>query len=117
MPEGNLLAGLDLDGFARGRIAAHTRRALSELEDAEPVDANARRFFQVLAETADHVRQHGVDLTLRQLVGFGQGCRQIPSKVIVSAVGALLSASSAPSLKSTPSLIARTRIGIQNVRN
>src|SRR6202035_303626 len=32
--EGDLLAGLDLDGFAGGRIAAHARGALAYLQDA-----------------------------------------------------------------------------------
>ena len=34
-PEGNLLAGLDLDGLARRRVATHACCALPDLQDAE----------------------------------------------------------------------------------
>src|SRR5262245_3968467 len=39
--EGNLLAGLDLDGLAGGRVAAHARRTLAHLQDAQAADADA----------------------------------------------------------------------------
>ena len=39
-PEGDFLAGLDLDGLAGGGVAAHARGALPHLQDAEARDAD-----------------------------------------------------------------------------
>jgi hypothetical protein len=47
--EGHLLAGLDMNGFAGGGIAAHAGGALANLQDAEPDDADAFALLQVLA--------------------------------------------------------------------
>ena len=69
--ESNLLAGLDLDGFARSRVTPHPRGALAHLQDAKTVDADPRPLLQNLPKAPHHFRQHGVDLNLRQLVGFG----------------------------------------------
>src|SRR5262245_5158879 len=48
--ERDLLARLDLDRLAGGRIASHARRALPDLQDAEPADADAVALLQVLAD-------------------------------------------------------------------
>src|SRR5690348_15928773 len=46
--EGDLLARLDLDGFAGGRVAAHAGGALAHDEDAKTVEADTRALLQVL---------------------------------------------------------------------
>src|ERR1051325_6393008 len=56
--EGDLLARLDLDRFAGRRVAAHARRALPHLEDAEARDADFVALFQVLTEIGDEVLEH-----------------------------------------------------------
>jgi hypothetical protein len=47
--ESNLLAGFDLDLLPRGRVAAHARRALADLEDAEATASsrNVRSSFSM----------------------------------------------------------------------
>ena len=47
-PKGNLFAGLDLDTLPTGRVPAHARRPLSDLEDAQPADANSLTLLEVL---------------------------------------------------------------------
>jgi len=44
-PEGDLLAGLDLDCFAGGGIAPHPGWTLADLQDAEAAEANAPAFL------------------------------------------------------------------------
>jgi len=39
--EGDLLAGLDLDGLAGSRVAAHTGGTFAHLQDAEATDSDA----------------------------------------------------------------------------
>src|ERR1700733_12809635 len=72
--EGHLLAGLDVDGFAGGGVAAHARGALAHLQDAETDDADALALLQVLGDSADQVAQNGLSALLRQFVLFGQRC-------------------------------------------
>src|ERR1700680_3686741 len=50
--EGNLLAGLDVDCFAGGGVAAHAGSTLAHLQDAETDDADALALFQVLCDPA-----------------------------------------------------------------
>ena len=50
--EGDLLAGLDVDRFAGGGIAAHAGGALADLQDAETDDADALALLQVLGDHA-----------------------------------------------------------------
>src|SRR5579885_59118 len=71
-PEGDLLARLDLDGLARGGIAPHARRALPDLEDAEPADANAIPFLEMPGEQADEIAEHGLGLLLGHAVILGE---------------------------------------------
>src|SRR5258708_39806868 len=75
--EGDLLAGLDLDGFAGGRIAAHARGALAHLQDAEPADADALAFLEVLDDIADQAAKNGFSLLFRQFVVLRKACRQV----------------------------------------
>src|ERR1044072_4209597 len=65
-PESNLLAGLDLDAFARCRVATHPCRALPKLQEAEARDADARAFLQMLADVGHHLRQDDFRLGLRK---------------------------------------------------
>ena len=47
-PEGDLLAGLDLDGLARRRIAPHACRTLADLQDAETTETDPVTFLEML---------------------------------------------------------------------
>src|SRR6266851_8685572 len=60
--EGYLLAGLDVDRFAGGGVAAHAGGALAYLQDAETDDADALALLEVLGNPADHVVQNGLGL-------------------------------------------------------
>src|SRR6266702_4250638 len=75
--EGNLLAGLDVDGFAGGGIAAHAGGALAHLEDAETDNADALALLQVLGDPADQIVQNGLGALLRQFVLFRQRRREM----------------------------------------
>src|SRR6516162_3781514 len=60
--EGDLLGGLDVDRFAGRGVAAHARRTLAYLQDAEPDDADTLALLQVLGDPADHVVENGLGL-------------------------------------------------------
>src|SRR5262245_7666314 len=75
--EGDLLAGLDLDCLARGRVAAHARRALSHLQYAQAIEADSLAFLQMLGDHLDHVREHGVDLRFLRAMVLGQRRGQV----------------------------------------
>src|SRR5690606_6398127 len=68
--EGHLLARLDLDRLARRRVAAHARRTLANLQDAETANANAITLLEVLRDHRHHVLEHGVGLLLRKIMRF-----------------------------------------------
>src|SRR3981189_875625 len=76
-PEGNLLAGLDVDRFAGGGVAAHAGGALAHLQDAETDDANALALLQMLGDSANQVVQDGFGLLLGQLLLVGDGRSQM----------------------------------------
>src|ERR1700761_4071539 len=63
--EGDLLARLDLDGFARRRIAAHAGGALAHDENAQTVETDAGALLQMLGDRRDRV----VEERVRRLVG------------------------------------------------
>src|ERR1700690_4299634 len=67
--EGDLLARLDLDGFAGGRVAAHARGALAHLKDAEAADADALALLQMLDDVVYEIGEHHLRLLLRHLMG------------------------------------------------
>src|SRR3990170_1650559 len=75
--EGNLLAGLDLDGFAGGGVTAHAGGALAHLQDAEADDPNALALLQVLGDPGDQVVQDGFGLLLGQFLILGDCRRQM----------------------------------------
>jgi hypothetical protein len=54
--KGDLLAGLDLDRLASGRIAAHAGGALAHLQNAEADQADAVTFLEMLRHQADEVK-------------------------------------------------------------
>src|SRR6266404_4335897 len=72
--EGNLLAGLDVDRFAGGGVAAHAGGALAHLEDAEADDADALALLEMLGDTGDQIVENGFCGFFRQFVLFRQGC-------------------------------------------
>src|SRR5215813_10986545 len=78
--EGDLLARLDLDRLAGGRVAAHAGGALSHLENAEPADANAVSLLQVLGDQADEIAEDCLGLLLRHLMIFRELRRQVPHR-------------------------------------
>ena len=71
--EGNLLARLDLDRLAGRGIAAHAGGALTDHENAKPVEANTVALLQVLGEKTDQITQEGLGLLLRHFMIAGQG--------------------------------------------
>src|SRR5580658_4676956 len=75
--ERDLLAGLDLDGLAGGRIAAHARGAFAHLQDAQPADADALALLEVLDDIADQPAENGLSLFLRQFVILPQARREM----------------------------------------
>src|SRR4030088_2119936 len=75
--EGNLLAGLDVDRFAGGGVAAHAGGALAYLQDAETDDADALALLQVLGDPADQIVQNGFGLLLGQLLVIGDRSREM----------------------------------------
>jgi len=78
--EGDLLAGLDLDRFAGGRIAPHPRWTLADLQDAEAAEANAPAFLEMTSDRLDHASEHVVGLGLRNVVGLGQDSGQMAER-------------------------------------
>src|SRR5262245_57188899 len=70
--ECDLLAGLDFDGFAGCRIAAHARRPFADLQDAQARDANALALLQMLGDVLHHADEHGVDLRPLEVVPLSQ---------------------------------------------
>src|SRR3954471_13687358 len=74
-PEGNLLAGLDLDLLASGRIASEPGGTRTDLEDPKTVDPDLGPLRQVFGEGLHELAQHGLDPALWQLMAFRQvGC-------------------------------------------
>src|ERR1700733_3918527 len=71
-PERDLLAGLDLDGFAGRRVPTHPGGTLPDLEDAQAVQANFVTFLQVLRGERHQIAQHGLSLLLREVMAIGQ---------------------------------------------
>src|SRR5712691_2531278 len=69
--EGDLLAGLDLNGLAGRRVAAHAGGALSHLQDAEAADANSVALLQVLGDEVNEAAEHRLGLLLRKLMILG----------------------------------------------
>src|ERR1700743_1872672 len=75
--EGNLLARLDLDGFARRRIAAHAGSALAHDEDTQTVQTDAGALLQVLGDRRDRVVEERMRRLVGHLVLLGQLHRQL----------------------------------------
>src|SRR6185436_12892483 len=75
--ERDLLAGLDLDRFAGGRIAPHAGCTLAHHEDAEAADANAVALLQVFGHQADQVAEDRLSLLFRHLMGFREICGEM----------------------------------------
>src|SRR6478672_3701585 len=57
--EGDLLAGLDVDRFAGGGVAAHAGGALAHLKDAEAHHADAIALLQMLGDAVHQIGQNG----------------------------------------------------------
>src|SRR4029077_5431959 len=53
--EGGLLRRLDLDRRAGGRVAAHARRTIADLKDAEARDADLIALLEMLHDQADEI--------------------------------------------------------------
>src|SRR3990167_2672125 len=73
--EGNLLRRLDLDRLAGGRVAAHARRTIANLEDAEARNADLVALLEVLHDQTDELIEGagGVLLGHARLLGqFGR---------------------------------------------
>src|SRR6266542_4172043 len=66
--EGDLLRRLDLDRLAGGRVAAHARRTIADLKDAEARDADLVALLEMLHDQADKV----VEAAGRVLLGHAR---------------------------------------------
>src|SRR6185437_7064873 len=70
--EGDLLRRLDLDGLARRRVAAHARRTIADLKDAEARDADLVALLEVLDDETDEVVEGGGRVLLGHARLLGQ---------------------------------------------
>src|SRR3954447_3708950 len=74
--EGDLLAGLDLDLLASGRIASEPGGTRADLEDPETADPNLGPLRQVSGDGLHNLPQRGRALRLRQVMALRQpGCQ------------------------------------------
>src|SRR5262249_51742398 len=64
------LAGLDLNGLAGGRIAAHAGGPLAHLENTEPADADAVTLLEVLGHQPDQIAEDRLGLFFRHFMRF-----------------------------------------------
>jgi hypothetical protein len=76
--ERDLLAGLDLDGLARRRVAPHAGGAMPDLQDAQPHQAQAVALLEVFGHETHQVGEQGFGLLLRNFVTLRQLRCQIP---------------------------------------
>jgi hypothetical protein len=72
-PEGDLLAGLDLDGLAGRGVASHAGCTLPDLENPQTGDANPLTFLQVLGDQAHEIAEQSLATFLGQFVLSSQG--------------------------------------------
>src|SRR5688572_6828375 len=70
--EGHLLARLDLNLLAGGRIAADAGGALAYNQNAEAVEADAVTLLEVLGDQIDKVAKDGFRLFLRHFMVAGE---------------------------------------------
>src|SRR5471030_1722649 len=70
--EGDLLARLDLDRLARGRIAAHARGALANLQNTKADETDTIALLKVLGDESHQVAEKGFGLLLRHLMILGE---------------------------------------------
>ncbi len=66
--KGDLLAGLDPDGLAGGRIASHARCTVTNLQDAETCQAQPGAFLQVTGGEGHQIGEDCLGLLLRQFL-------------------------------------------------
>ena len=71
-PEGDLLAGLDLDGLAGRRVPSHPCRPLPHLKDAETGQTDFVALLQMAGGQRHHVAEHCLGLLLRDVMAVGQ---------------------------------------------
>src|SRR3984957_5576136 len=71
-PEGDLLAGLDLDRLTGRRVPTHSCRALPHLEDAQTGQTDFVALLEVLRGERHQVAQHGLSLLLREVMAVCQ---------------------------------------------
>src|SRR5262249_33910310 len=71
-PEGDLLARLDLDRLTGRRIAAHARRTLPHLQDAEPTDPDAVALLEVFDDHLHEIIEDRLGLLLRHFMFTGE---------------------------------------------
>jgi len=73
----DLLACLDLDRFAGGRIPAHSSWPLPDLKDTKTSNPNAFALLEVLGNEADQAVQQVHPLPFRQLMVLCQSSREM----------------------------------------
>src|SRR5882724_1878480 len=70
--ERDFLACLDLDRSTGGRVAAHPRGALSDLENAQPNDSDPIALLEVLDDQSDQIVENRLCLLLGDFVTLGE---------------------------------------------
>src|SRR6202007_1316207 len=70
--EGDLLARLDLDGFAGRRVAAHARSALADLQNAQAREADTIALLEMVGHHVNHAVEQGLGLLLGNLMLLGE---------------------------------------------
>src|SRR5260370_16689661 len=78
--EGDLLRRLDLDRLAGRRVAAHARRTIADLKDAEARDADLVAFLEVLHDQTDEVFEGAAGVLLCHPRLLPQFARPLPNR-------------------------------------
>jgi len=73
----DLLACLDLDRFAGGRIAPHSRWPLPDLKDAKTSNSDTFSLLEMLGNETNKIVEQRLPLPFRQLMLLGQAGREM----------------------------------------
>ena len=73
----DLLACLDLDRFAGGRIPAHSSWPLPDLQDAQTSNSDSFPLLEMLGDETYQLAEQGLSLSFRQLMLLGQAGRKM----------------------------------------
>src|SRR5271155_2618019 len=75
--ESDFFAGLDLDGFAGGRVTTHARGAFPHLQDPEAANADALALLEVFDDITHQAAEDRFRLLLRKLIVLRKACGEM----------------------------------------